>query len=129
MDTASIGRLSHWERRPSAARTERENKAASPSQSSAVTALQKGEPRLSKNYDMQLCDRAAGNGPGQLLLPFGQFTFRVKGAKSPLRVQSSRFLNFLKFKNLDGSGAKSLFRYADAPIPTGIGAFCMEMIL
>ena len=72
---------------------------------------------------MQLCERAAGDGPGQLLLPFGQFTFRVKGAKSPLRVQSSRFLNFFKFKNLDGSGAKSLFRHADAPIPNGTGAF------
>ena len=55
--------------------------------------------RLSENYDTQLCDRAARDGPGQLLLPFGQFTFRVKGAKSPLRVQSSSYLSFLSLNN------------------------------
>ena len=65
--------------------------------------------RLSKNGEMQVCDRVAGDGPGQLLLPFGQFTFRVKGAKSPLRVQSSSFSNFISLKNWTGSGAKRLF--------------------
>ena len=58
---------------------------------------------------MQVCDRVAGDGPGQLLLPFGQFTFRVKGAKSPLRVQSSSFSNFISLKNWTGSGAKDFF--------------------
>ena len=37
--------LSLWERWPSAARTERGNRAAMPSQSPSVTALPKGEPR------------------------------------------------------------------------------------
>ena len=37
--------LSPWERWPSAARTERGNRAAIPSQSPSVTALPKGEPR------------------------------------------------------------------------------------
>ena len=61
---------------------------------------------------MQFCNRVAGNGPGQLLLPFGQFTFRVKGAKSPFRVQSSSFLNFSSSENWTSSGAKRLFRHA-----------------
>ena len=68
--------------------------------------------RLSKNHEMQFRNRVAGNGPGQLLLPFGQFTFRVKGAKSPFRVQSSSFLNFPSSENWTGSGAKRLFRHA-----------------
>ena len=65
--------------------------------------------RLSKNYKMQSCDRAAGNGPGQLLLPFGQFTFRVKGAKSPFRVQSSSFLNFSSSESWTAAGRKDFF--------------------
>ena len=69
----------------------------------------RGGPRLSKNYKTQYCNRAAGNGPGQLLLPFGQFTFRVKGAKSPFRVQSSSFLNFFKFRKLDGQRGEKTF--------------------
>ena len=38
---------------------------------------------------------------------------RVKGTKSPLRVQSSSFLNFFKFRKLDVSVSKKLFRHAD----------------
>ena len=38
---------------------------------------------------------------------------RVKGAKSPLRVQSSSFSNEMSLKNWTGSGAKRLFRHAD----------------
>ena len=41
---------------------------------------------------------------------------RVKGAKSPLRVQSSSFSNFLSLKSWTGSGAKRLFRHADEPL-------------
>ena len=37
----------------------------------------------------------------------------VKGTKSPLRVQSSSFLNFFKFRKLDVSVSKKLFRHAD----------------
>ena len=37
----------------------------------------------------------------------------VKGTKSPLRVQSSSFLNFFKFRKLDVSVSKKLFRQAD----------------
>ena len=68
-----------------------------------------------QNDKMRFRNRAAGNGPGQLLLPFGQFTFRVKGAKSPFRVQSSSFLNFSSSENWTGSGAKRLFRHAEMP--------------
>ena len=38
---------------------------------------------------------------------------RVKGAKSPLRVQSNSFSNFLSLKSWTGSGAKRLFRHAE----------------
>ena len=37
----------------------------------------------------------------------------VKGTKSPFRVQSSSFLNFFKFRKLDVSVSKKLFRHAD----------------
>ena len=37
----------------------------------------------------------------------------MKGTKSPLRVQSSSFLNFFKFRKLDVSVSKKLFRHAD----------------
>ena len=37
----------------------------------------------------------------------------VKGTKSPLRVQSSSFLNFFKFRKLDVSVSNKLFRHAD----------------
>ena len=38
---------------------------------------------------------------------------RVKGAKRPLRVQSSSFSNLISLKNWTGSGAKRLFRHAE----------------
>ena len=37
----------------------------------------------------------------------------MKGAKSPLRVQSGRFSNFSSLKIWTGSGAKRLFRHAE----------------
>ena len=76
---------------------------------------------------MQFCNRVAGNGPGQLLLPFGQFTFRVKGAKSPFRVQSSSFLNFPSSENWTGSGAKKSFSPRCQPGTQGVpGCFLLK---
>ena len=49
-ETASAPCLSLWERCLSEAKTERVHKAARPSQSPAVTALPKGEPRAAPRY-------------------------------------------------------------------------------
>ena len=40
----------------------------------------------------------------------------MKGAKSPLRVPSSSFLNFLKFKKLNAAGRKDLFGTLSIPL-------------
>ena len=48
----------------------------------------------------------------------------MKGAKSPLRVQSGRFSNFSSLKIWTGSGAKRLFRHAEPGNPIGFPGFC-----
>ena len=58
---------------------------------------------------MQVYDRVAGDGPGQLLLPFGQFTFRVKGAKRPPSRSIKQFFKLYKFEKLDGQRGKKTF--------------------
>ena len=40
----------------------------------------------------------------------------MKGANSPLHVQSSSFSNFLSLKSWTGSGAKRLFRHAERTV-------------
>ncbi len=71
--------LSLWERWPSAARTERENRGAKPSQSPSVTALPKGEPRG--------CTTARKMARISLASPFGRGGRAQRGRRGETGVQ------------------------------------------